>query len=171
MLRALDPSNALLTLQSVLELPIEESGIGMESSVIYQVAQFDIDLAKSMLPQARNGRTRLRAQIYIGWTLSDLGDTDQALEFANEVSENEREYYYDNLSRNWAFIDMRGAYQAIEQLPSSRTRSRAAMWILYVNEQNESLSDDEINRLKNYLSDDDADELASGDVRAKFPEN
>ena len=169
-LNSLTPANAQLTLRAALTLPAGDSEVGPEATVIYQVAQLDIDLAMSMVPLARNNRTLISAQVRIGEAYLDMGDPEQALEFANTVSENNRQYYYDGLVEVWTIMDMRGAFKMIERLPSAATRSRAAMWVLAANEFEESLSSDEIDELEAYLTDSDAESLANGNVQAMLPE-
>lgn len=168
-LESLTPETAELTLRAVLELSAIDSEVGLEAGVIYRVAQFDLDMAISMVSQARNNRTRIQALVNIADTLLEAGNDDQALELASEIDEGLRPYYYDEMLRVWAMLNLRTAFNAIERLPSADTKSRAAMWILVENQRNNPLSSEEVELLESYLTNDDSVSLATGNPQVRMP--
>lgn len=156
-----DPEFAM---QTALNQPIGRNGAGLEYTVLSYIASTDPQKALSMLPQVRDGQTSLWAHISVGGALVRAGQTDNALKLASNLDESEQERYYGNLVSTWASNDAKNLYDNIDRLPTAKARSSAALTLITWNSWQKSLSDDQIDRAKNYLTSDDAEAVEKGDA-------
>ena len=154
--------NPELAMQTALNQPVSRNGSGMEYTVLSYLAAHDPQKALSMLPQVREGQTRLWAHISVGGALIRAGQTDSALKLATSLQESQRERYYRNLISTWASNDAKGLYDNIDRLPSVKTKSSAALTLITWNSWQKNLSEGQIDQVKNYLTSDDAEILEKG---------
>lgn len=167
-LTSLARENPELAMQTALEQPIGSYGSGMEVRVLSYIASFDPEKALEMLPRVREGQTHFYAHISVGGALVRAGLAESAFELASSLQESQRERYYGNLIGTWAASDTKGLYQNIDQFPTAETRSSAALELLTWNSWQKSLSGEQIERAKTFLTEKDAETLDKGQASTVF---
>ena len=153
----IDPELALNTAlaQSIDENSPDSGGIGMEHRVISLLVRRDLDKAIEMLPQVREGPTRYVAIETVAAALVGEGEIDRAFAMAQQIPEADRESFYIAIATAWARHDPEGMLESMNRFPSPKAKSRAAVVIVSLNETNESLSDEQIEDAKKFLSGED----------------
>ena len=152
--------------QLALEQPISEQGsssapaAGFESSILNRIASRDIDLALELLPQVRDvGSSRLQAYSMIGTTLIENGETQQALNLANNLSEEQQVPYYQQVTSIWAVLDTNGFLSALEEFPTEEIKSSVALSAKFVNELTNTFSAEELASIEKHISKEDKEKL------------
>ena len=170
MLIEADPQLAMST---ALAQPIEESNsgtgiyraeLGMEFTVISMLAYSDLEKAIELLPQVREGPTRLRAFEAVAQSLLRNGEIDEAFGIAQQVPDSDREHFYLALTTVWAGADPVGMLNSMDRFPSEDAMSRAALLLVMSNSTTKSLSDEQVEEAKKYISEEHARALQDGDV-------
>lgn len=167
-LNGLASENPELALQTALDQPIGSYGSGMEVRVLSYIASVDPLKALELLPQVRDGQTHLYAHVSVGGALVRAGLTEKALQLASNLQESQRERYYGNLIGTWAADDFEGLYENIDQFPTDETRSSAALELLTWNSWQKSLSVEQIEKAKTFLTNRDAETLVKGETSTVF---
>ena len=146
--------DAVLAFQTALEIPGRARSIGPEAEVIEEIAKFDLELAISMVPEARDKRTRIKAAQSVGATLVRQGDSARALGIADHLMQSERDNYMMLLIGEWAFSDPKGLYELIRDLPTEESKFRAAATLLGQQQFQDELifDDEEMRELQSYMS-------------------
>ena len=127
---------------------------GLEAEVIRQIGRQDLDLALELLPRVRDGITKVAAYSSVADLYIDEGQASKALELGLKLPTEDQLNYFEGIAYSWARIDPAGLVESIEQFPSEEIRSRVASvlsnrWI------RENFTEEQINTLKQYLSDSD----------------
>lgn len=148
-LAASDPTTAF---EIALEQPIEDFHVGLEVSVIRKLVVNDLDHAMKLLPQVREGTSKLAAISSVGTAFADSGNMDKALELANRLPVGSRDMYLSNAVAMWGIANPKIVFEEIDKLPTSKLRSRAAMMALTGNNKKEVLSKEQEEVLKTYLT-------------------
>ena len=161
-LASVDPEFAM---QTALNQPIGRNGSGMEYTVLSYIAANDPQKALAMLPRVREGQTSVWAHISVGGALVRAGQIDSALKLASNLEGSDRERYYGNLVSTWASNDAKSLYDNIDRLPTSDVKSSAALTLITWNSWQKSLSQDQVDRAKTFLTSDDAEALEQGDTQ------
>lgn len=153
-----DSSQAL---QTALDLPLNESSIGVEATVIETVAKFDLPTALSMLPKTRNSETKTQVGIVLGSALIEHGQPMVAFDLVNELPESAKPNYIEVVTKTWAAVDPSGMYADLEELPSTEYKAKAATSLLLRGQwgNNVSFTQEEQIRLRSFLSDDALSDL------------
>lgn len=163
-----------LAMSAALSQPIEEGGegsrmgLGMELSVISSLSYTDLDKALELLPIVRKGPTKLQAYQMVSGALIRNGDIDEALNMAQQFPQSERSDFYLAVATAWAGADPEGLLNSMSRLPTNEAKSRAAMSLISYNRYQETLSDEQIEEAKKYLSDEDAKALEEQDKGHMF---
>ncbi len=167
---SVDPELAMST---ALEQPIDEdetgfgffgpSGVGMEYNVISSLAFSDVDKAIELLPQVREGPTKFMSFRTIATSLLRNGEVDRAFDMALQFPESERQKMYQALSSSWAMTDPKGMLESMDRFPSEDIRSRVAALMVTTNQYSKSLSDEELEEARTYLTDEHAEAIEEGD--------
>ncbi len=160
---ATDPRAAF---QLALEQPISEpvdnplSGFAFEASILSSIAYDDLDLAIELLPQVRDsGRSKVNAYSSIGFSLIQNGETQKAMNLANQLSGEQQTQYYDQLVSNWVLEDPKGLLKEIEEFPTNEMKSKIALSMNLFNSMMQTLSADELASVDKYLTDEDRKNL------------
>lgn len=166
-----DPQLAMTT---ALAQPIEESDtgigmsghweLGMEFTVISALAYSDVEKAIELLPQVREGPTRFRAFERVAQSLLRNGEIDEAFNIAQQVPDSDREHFYLVLTTGWAGSDPVGMLDSMNRFPSEDAMSRAALLLVMSNSTTKTLSDEQVEEAKKYISEEHARALKEGDV-------
>lgn len=166
--------NPQLAMTIALSQPIEESEdsmgmlgigpIGMESNVIQSLAWSNLDKAIELFPQVREGQTKLIAFRSITASLVNAREIDRAFSMIQQIPESDRPEFYFAFSGTWAGSDPEGMLNSMDRLPSKEVKSRAALVLLATNNIAKSLSDEQVELARDYLSEEDAKALDEGDA-------
>ncbi len=168
---SVDPELAMST---ALAQPIDEdksgigmfgsvSGVGLELNVISSLAYSDVDKAIELLPQVREGPTKLMSFQTIATSLIRNGEVDKAFDMALQFPESDREKMYQAMSSSWAMSDPKGMLESMNRFPSKDIRSRVAALMVTTNQFSRALSDEEIEQARKYLTDEHAKALEEDD--------
>ena len=164
-----------LAMSTALAQPIDENntgftefgmfgeGLGMEYSVISSLASWNLDKAIELLPQVREGPTKSFAITTIAQVLIGNDEFDAAFELAHEVPEGFQQSFYIGLSTYWVLTDPVAALDSIDRFPLDEVKSQMALMLLTIDRNQKSLSDEQVEEAKQYLSDDQLKALEEGD--------
>lgn len=158
-LAAQDPK---LAMRAALAQPADSDSIGLEATVISSLARQDVNKALEFLPDVRDGKSKMYAYGSVGMALANNGDTDQALELAENIVESERDTYFHLLSLAWANTDPEQLFETLGKFPSDASKSKAAAILTMMHGVSPSLSDKQAEELKKYLSEKDKREIEEG---------
>lgn len=169
-----DPRGAFeLTLQQ----PIVESEQGVPSSwtpeggILSFIVFDDVDLAIELLPQVRDSG-KSSAFRSVGSALIRQGNSQQALDLADQLPEKTQLQYLQEIAGSWSLIDPKGLLNGFDTIPDA-SKSKVALRIIAKNEVYSNYSDEEIARFGKYLSQDDKellDKLKKIDMNDPSPE-
>ncbi len=167
-LASADPELAMST---ALAQPIDEEAtefgmlpaVGLEYSVISTLAFSDVDKAIELLPQVREGPTKSRSFQTVASSLVMNDDVDKAFDMAQQFSEPDREKIYQAVSTMWAATDPKGMLESMDRLPSKDSKSRAAAMLVMTNQYSKTLSDEEIEQARKYLTEEHAKAIEEND--------
>lgn len=162
-------ANPQLALETALSQPIPEetNGVGMEYNVLTTLAYSNLEMALELLPQVRKGRTRIRTIQSVSQMLIRNGDTNKALDLVFQVDEADRPDVYSAVASTWARSDPDGLLNSMNLLPSREIISKAAMVLVSRNIHQKTLTEEQIEEAKKFLTEEDAEALAEeeADVR------
>lgn len=142
-----DPQQAM---QVALAQPLNEDGIGPEAEVINAMTWDDMDTAISMLPQVRDGKTRLEAyESVITFLTPPIGsETERAIdlfvELANEQDIPNRAFIVTNL----AISEPRSLFDALDRFESMDFRRRVASSLLRFHEGDDVFTEEQVSILQ-----------------------
>ena len=146
--------NPSLALQTALDQPTDMMGLGFEATVVEEVARTDIELAISMLSQVRDGFTKSSSYVVVGKALIRNGETDRALEFAQQLPEESRDLYYSLLVNEWAYSDPKSLVPMLDALPSTEAKYTAAMDLTRHNVGTNILTKEQMSVVRSFLPKD-----------------
>ena len=155
-----------IAMDTALGQPINEGATGLEATVIAMLASSDFDKALEFLPQVRDGPTKIAAYGSIGGRYIENGETEKALNLAQQLPESSRTGYLQALMPSWAISDPKGLLNSMDRLPSDEIKSKAAMILTAYNRWEKNLTDEEIEQLKNFLTEEDAEDLEKGNLNS-----
>lgn len=135
-------------------------GTDLEAQIIGQIVMRDFDLAVELLPKVREGLSRAQAYSSVGNKYLDLGDSAKAFDLGLELPTDEQASYFQSISYSWVRIDPSGLIDSIKNLPSEELRSSVAR-DLSSHWMKENFTDDQLDSLKQYLSESDRKALDS----------
>lgn len=153
-LRSLAAENPELALQTALDQPLDLMGLGLDATVIEEVARSDLERALSMLAQVREGYTKSYATVAVGKALVRNNETDRALELAQQLPEEYRDSYYDLVVNEWAYSDPKSLVGEIDKLPSAEAKYRAAMDLNRLNVGTNILTKEQMSFVRGHLPKD-----------------
>ena len=168
--------NPELAMTTALAQPIEESedgmgmfglkGMGMESNVIMTLAFSNLDKAVELFPQVREGPTRIYTSHILSGILVSEGEVDRAFAMVEQVPESDRQKCYFALATAWASTDPKEMFNSMNRLPSKEVKSRAAMVLVHTNRFKKSLTDEQVEEARGFLTKEDAATLEEQDAQA-----
>ena len=125
-LKQLAYRNPELALQRALEQPIEENQIGLEQAVVYHIAQSNLNLAREMLQQTREGITRQNSYAAVGLAMVRASRGVEAVELASDLRDREREEYLASILWRWVDYDATGLHDSLSNISDPEIRASAA---------------------------------------------
>lgn len=172
-LTRIDPN---LAMEAALAQPISAddnqmgrgSGMGLELVVVSNLVHSDLDKAIELLPQVREGATRQSAYQAVTSAMIRDGQIDEALGMVRQVPESDRTALYMALASAWAGSDPKGLLNSMDRLPSKEVKSRAAMTLVSHNRFQKSLTEEQLEKAKKFLTDEDAKALEEGDENVYY---
>lgn len=129
-LRELAQHDLELAMQTALDQPLPRSGEGLESVVIAELVNTDIDKAIELLPEVRDGRTRFLASVSTAKALVQNGHFDRAIELHEELPASRHSNYFSSVFAEWSDTDPDGLFASLDELPSEQLRKSAATQLL-----------------------------------------
>lgn len=155
------------------EMPIDEidgNGVGLEASVISSLAYTNIDKALELLPDVREGKTQTTAYMGIGSGLAMNGRVAEAIELGKTLSEEDQLSYYTSVGTMSLTGGLLGGltgkeaqesdvFETIDSIPHKGAQSQVAMQAIVMDKLNSSYSEEELERLQNYVSEEDREDL------------
>ncbi|MCY3540578.1 MAG: hypothetical protein OXH31_01520 [Gammaproteobacteria bacterium] len=172
MLTALASKDAQRAFDVALELPLNEDGVGLEANVIAALAYTNVDKALELLPKVRTGETQTTAYMGVGGGLAMQGRTTEAIELGKELPEDDQLNYYtavgaialsgSMLSGLTGSEPEKDVFETLDSIPLEAARSKVAVQAIMMDQLSDSYSDEEIASLKEYVSEEDMEELEKG---------
>ena len=137
----------------------------------------NLDKAMEFLPKVREGKTKTQAISGVGNALAMNGRIEEAVELGKELSESEQITYYTNVGTSSLTMGMiaggsdTSVFDTLDMIPSDEAKSKIAVTAVMMNSMNTTLSEDEIESLKEeYISEEDLEEMEEGmDQMGTFP--
>ena len=153
-IRSLAKENPELALQTALDQPTDLMGLGLEVTVIEEVARIDLERALSMLSQVRDGWTQSSSYVAVGKALVRNSEIDRALELAHQLPEENRDLYYSLVVNEWAYSNPKSLVAELDNLPSAESKFTAAMDLTRMNVGTNVLTKDQMSFVKSFLPKD-----------------
>lgn len=154
-LRELTEENSELAFRTALEQPLDKLGFGLEHIVVEEIAQTDLETAFDMLSQVRDGWTQSSSYIAVGKALVRNGETERALQLAQDLqNEEHKDLYYSLIVNEWAYTEPKSLVNELDGLPSSEAKYVAAMDLVRMNAGTNVLSKDQLSYVKDFLPKD-----------------
>lgn len=150
------PGEPKVAFEIARELPTPDHGFGLEGEVIATLAQFRPDTAKELLPQVREGKTKLRAYLSVANVMLRSGRTKESLELGAQLPD-EGGYaygYYLRLGAAWARFDPQGLVDSLQQFPTAGVRSVVAVQQILWNDSTKLFSEQQVQQLHSHLTDE-----------------
>ncbi|MXW52812.1 MAG: hypothetical protein F4Z66_02275 [Gammaproteobacteria bacterium] len=140
--------NPQLAVRKALDLPTDNEGVGPEGSAFRILASSDLDLAISLLPQARNGPTRLAAyDAVINNLLDEHSDFRKAMDLFVEVANEEPISGFNSALHSLVWDTPLQLFESLDEIPTDHLKKRVAGDLL-VHESKGLFSDDQLTRLR-----------------------
>ena len=147
-----DPHGAF---RLAIEHPAHGSGLGLDYHVLGEIVrEGDIEVAKKLLPQVNE---RYKYILY-GRVASEMvveGQIEHALALGEELEEANRRYYYLTVFSSWARTNPKNLLESLDGLSSKTIKSIAAYEIISQNRYNPVFTDDQIERVRTFLTPED----------------
>ena len=141
-----------VALELALKQPNHGWGFGLEAFVIAETTRVDVERGIAMLEHARNQKTLEEAQIRVGRVLVAQGEIDRVMELSTTVSEKFQQQFFNGLASTWASRDPESLLERLDSLPSEQIRSNMIRELLMINSFTNTLSTEQLNKLKSSLS-------------------
>ena len=168
-LASTDPEKAF---NHAIELPLNEEGIGFETSVLTTLSYTNVDKALELLPKVRAGASQITAYTGVGGGLAMQGRTTEAIELGKELPEDDQLNYYKTvgimsltgsmMSGITGSESEQNVFATLEAIPLEAARSHVSMQAILMDHLNNSYSEEEIESLKEYITEEDMEELEKG---------
>ena len=134
--------------------------VGLEATVIDILTFRNLEEAIKLLPMVREGPTKLSAYRYVGHSLIRNDRLDEAIANGEEFSGEDQILYYTSMGSTVNVMrEPEKIFVRLDKLPSELARSRVATTQIANNRRFKVFDDDQIERLKEYLTDDDRELL------------
>ena len=153
------PADPQLAMDTALQQPISEESSGLEATVISLLVHFDFKKALELLPQVREGHTKLESYKSVGEGYLYRGEGGQALRLAQELPEPDRKRYLLSIISTWARNEPDELFASIDRLSSIEIKSAAALRLLLHSKWEESLSDQQSDVVRKHLTQEDSNKL------------
>ena len=146
-----DPDRAF---ELATEHPSQPGGGYPLDLVVIRTVAFsgDIDAAKKLLTRVKEAEAHHNAHAEVGEAMVVQGQYNEAVELGRELSDSKQLDYFNRISGMWARNKPTALYEHLEDLPTSRVKSRAAFHLIWQNIHEPVLSDEQVANAKTFLS-------------------
>ncbi|MYD46728.1 MAG: hypothetical protein F4W92_10275 [Gammaproteobacteria bacterium] len=151
-----DPSGAF---ELALTLRLANGGVGFEAEIVSQIATEDVELALTLLPKVRNGKSKGFAYEQVGDALVRSGEFKKAANLGTQLDESYHSSYYQYISYIWVNMDPDKLYAMLPDLPNAEARSKAAYALFVLYDGNDSIPQKKVESLDQYLTEIDRETL------------
>ena len=165
-LNRLAGKNLDLALETALAEPVDESGVGLEASVIGGALRGDTslspDVAEELLSRMRNEQTKLRGMLSVGARYLEWG-SEEGIERAWSLSEllksdEDRHRYLRSMVLGGIAKGLeQELYMRMDQFPTKELKRHAAQML--ITHQSDQFTDNQIEKLNSYLVDETEETL------------
>lgn len=163
-----DPDKAF---KLAIKQPNPDEGPGLDFLVFQEVVlSGELELAKNLLPQVTES-TKTYAYEEIGTAMIRKSKIEDALEIGEDLIGPNQVSYYNHVMEVWAEHKPTNLYESLDNLPTSKVKSSAALQLVLSNKDEPVLTDDQIAHAKTFLNSVDKDRLQSVDNRYKSLES
>lgn len=131
--------------------------IGLEASVISNLAYRNLELATELLPKVREGNTKLSAFNHVGGRYIVQGNHKKAFDLGAQLADEQQEEYFHHVCATWASRNTEEFIQSFKTIPTEELRSSVARHV--VEHMSGNFTDSQLNVLKLHLSDSDRQAL------------
>lgn len=152
-LRAVVQIDPDLAMETALNLPFYKSRFGLESVVIVDLAQVDLEKAVAFLPKVREGRTKTSAYSSVGKVLVENGEFDRARRLSGQLPENARSSYLSSIFGHWAQQDPHSLFEALDRISDAGTKALAALQLVVHNSRAKMLEADQLAHITSLFGD------------------
>ena len=142
-----------------------EDAVGLEAQVLVNIGSSNAEKALELLPKVRAGKTKTQAINVVGRSLAVHGRVEEAIALGQDLPEEDKVQFYTTVGSSSLVMGMIGessdfsVFDTIEMIPSDDARSRIALSAIAFNSFNKTLSDEEVEAMKEYMSEEDLEEL------------
>ena len=158
-----DPEHAM---RVALAHSIVENELGPEQLVIAQLVQTDVDKVIEFLPKVREGVTKTRVYLDLGWELVRRGMTDKALQLLQEIPQYAEKPYLNQILSTWQDTDPTSLFESLDQLPSAEVTSAAALILLLNDPWGEHLNAEQMAAARGRLTEEHTMQLKRQSLKA-----
>ena len=148
----MDPTRAV---QIASQQPLTVDGQAWEVELIYMLAERDLEAATELLPHVRAGQPKVQAHSVVAYTYLQHGEIAKALSLGQNLPTEDSTQFYDALASVLAYDDPETLLREIENFPTGKARSKAALYLIQQQRRVASLTDEQIASLKDYLIEED----------------
>lgn len=141
--------------EMVLRVPFDTAAVGLEAQIMRMIAESDTQTALDLLPEARNGESRLVATVQVGNALVFQGDISEALQLVQQLPESNHFDFYEGIASNWMQDDPIGLMESIGEFPTTEFRSVIATQLLLWDRRENTLTEDQKQTLEQHLTEQD----------------
>ena len=142
-LASIDPQQAL---RVALDQPLNKRGIGPEAKIIFAIAFRDLDTAVSLLPQVREGNTRISAYNSVIETLRSPmnNDKDRAVDLFIQLTKEEDIGRNNSITTSMVFGFPRELCDALDRIESMDLRRQLASQLLTYHGEDGTFSNEQV---------------------------
>ncbi len=142
-----------LAMETAMNLPLYNSRYGLESVIIVDLAQVDLEKAVALLSKVREGRTKTSAYSSVGKALVENGEFDRALRLSGQLPENSRSSYLISIFGHWAQQDPHSLFESLDRLSDGGSKELAALQLVVHNSHARVLDANQLDHLTSLFGD------------------
>ena len=159
----IDPRKAFdtaLSLNADMSIPLTDGQISLESLLLMNLVDQDLDLVIELVPRIRNDVSKFELLKQVGYQLARESRHLQALRLGQQLAEEFQDRYYFSWGTNsWSTGDAGDILSLFQQLPSNSARSKAAFGVRLQDRFFDKLSDQQLSIVNAYMTESDLVEL------------
>lgn len=142
-------SDPELALQTALDQPVNEEGLGPEAEVISSLTFDDMDTAIEMLSDVREGKTKIKAYEQVIQMLTGINnDNDRAVDLLVQLAQEQEIPRDEWVITGLVFDAPNGLFDALDRFDSMDFRRRVAKKLLSFHEHDDTFTTEQLTVLK-----------------------
>lgn len=128
-----------------------DANFGLQHIVVLELSRFYVDKGLDMLPGIEDF-SKLLSFIWVGSALVRAGDSEKAIELAEQLPESVQQVYVADIANTWAFSQPNEMHGMIESISSKDIQSVMAKVLLQANVNLQVFTTEEIETVKSLVS-------------------